>query len=180
MATTKLISSYESDLETLNMMVEQAKTLRSSQSSSPQLTIGLDSLVRLAEKLKLLTILVKFALSRLLSEPAGLIVAQMVTRGFQLFDEGKRFSKKDPLNRSVRAKYDHKLGYDGDSLDEFSAKSGKRHKSLHPDAVRRDKFIRRTNSHMTNMYNILYETFRKYNPFSNVQLEKHPFPPFHL
>ena len=71
MATTKLISSYESDLETLNMMVEQAKTLRSSQSSSPQLTIGLDSLVRLAEKLKLLTILVKFALSRLLSEPAG-------------------------------------------------------------------------------------------------------------
>lgn len=178
MATTKLISSYESDLETLNMMVEQAKTLRSSQSSSPQLTIGLDSLVRLAEKLKLLTILVKFALSRLLSEPAGLIVAQMVTRGFQLFDEGKRFSKKDPLNRSVRAKYDHKLGYDGDSLDEFSAKSGKRHKSLHPDAVRRDKFIRRTNSHMTNMYNILYETFRKYSPFSNVQVEKHPFPPF--
>lgn len=94
MATTKLISSYQSDIETLNMMVEQAKTLRSSQSSYPQLTIGLDSLVRLAEKLKVLTILVKFALSRSLSEPAGLIVAQMVTRGFQLFDEGKRFSKK--------------------------------------------------------------------------------------
>ena len=48
----------------------------------------------LAKKLKVLTILVKFALSRSLSEPAGLIVAQMVTRGFQLFDEGKRFSKK--------------------------------------------------------------------------------------